>query len=209
MLNEGNLGPLTASQSEALRQVKQAARGEVELIAAMLDVSRIEAGKLPVHIQAIEPQRLLEEIKREVAPALERSGLTFQWRIATDLGTIQTDRPKLKIILKNLVDNAIKFTDTGSVTIDVFPRGQGVVFSVQDTGEGIAPEVVPIIFDMFRQGDSSMTRRHEGVGLGLYIVQRMLKLLGGTVEVESARGQGSTFRVWIPTHQQSATKEQS
>jgi len=209
MLNEGNLGTLTTEQNEAIRQMKQAARGEVELIATMLDVSRIEAGKLPVYIQAVEPQRLLEEIKGEVAYALERSDLDFQWQVATGLETIYTDRTKLKVILKNLVDNAIKFTNLGTVTIDVFPRAQGVVFSVQDTGEGIAPEVLPIIFDMFRQGDSSMTRRHEGVGLGLYIVQRMLKLLGGTIEVESKAGQGSTFRVWIPARQQLGTKEQS
>lgn len=207
MLREGTLGSLTGGQSDALRQIKQAARGEVELIATMLDVSRLEAGKLPVYIQEIEPGKLIEEIKVEVAHALEQSGLDFQWRVAADLGPIRTDRAKLKVILRNLVDNAIKFTDAGTVTVGVFPQDGGVVFSVQDTGEGIAPEVLPVIFDMFRQGDSSMTRRHDGVGLGLYIVQRMLKLLGGTIKVESVLRQGSTFRVWIPASQQPVTKK--
>jgi signal transduction histidine kinase len=113
---------------------------------------------------------------------------------------LYTDRTKLKIILKNLLSNAVKFTQEGSVMVEVCSQGNGVEFRVTDTGVGIAPEVKPVIFELFRQGDSSAARRYGGTGLGLYIVRQMIELLGGTVTVESEVGYGSTFRVWLPTN---------
>ncbi len=111
-----------------------------------------------------------------------------------------TDRTKLQVVLKNLPNNTVKFTDEGSITLAACARDEGMEFCVTDTGIGIAPEIRSVMFDMFRQGDSSMTRRHEGVGLGLYIVQKLLEeLLGGTVSVESEVGRGSTFRVRVPS----------
>ncbi|NOT54672.1 MAG: hypothetical protein HOP18_08725, partial [Deltaproteobacteria bacterium] len=102
--------------------------------------------------------------------------------------------------LKNVVGNAFKFTDEGKVCVAVGPDNNGVRISVSDTGIGIAPELRPAIFEMFRQGDGSMTRRHEGVGLGLYIAQSFVKLLGGTLTVGSVPNKGSTFYLWMPLH---------
>jgi signal transduction histidine kinase len=103
------------------------------------------------------------------------------------------------MVLKNLLANAIKFTDTGSVTISASPQRNGVEFIISDTGIGIPSEAIPLIFEPFRQVDSSTTRRYGGVGLGLYIVRQLVHLLGGTVTVVSEVGKGSTFRVWLPS----------
>jgi signal transduction histidine kinase len=122
----------------------------------------------------------------------------MRWRLGPELPLIHTDPAKLKIILKNLVNNAIKFTERGNVTFTAESRLDGVEFGVADTGVGIAPEALSYVFEAFRQGDGSMTRRHGGVGLGLHLVQRFTELLEGTVTVESTMGVGSTFRVWLP-----------
>jgi signal transduction histidine kinase len=102
------------------------------------------------------------------------------------------------MVVRNLIRNAVKFTEQGTVTISACARDDGVEITVSDTGIGIAPEVLPTIFEPFRQGDGSNTRRYGGVGLGLYIVQRLMDLLGGKIAVESEVGKGSTFRVWLP-----------
>jgi signal transduction histidine kinase len=141
---------------------------------------------------------LLGEIRAEMQGFCDQSGLTFVWNVDEELPVIHTDPKKLKIILKNLVGNAIKFTDEGSITIDAHARNEGVELSVTDTGIGIPPEAQALIFEPFRQLDSSGTRRYNGSGLGLHIVQRLLTLLRGTVAVESEVGRGSMFRVWVP-----------
>jgi len=182
-----------------LRRVRKAAYEELEFITAMLDVSRLEAGRLPVEIREVNIAEPLDEIATETQELRrEKPRLSFTWRITSDAPLLYTDRVKLKVVLKNLLSNAVKFTDEGSVTLAVCARDEGMEFCVTDTGIGIAPEARPVLFEMFQQGDSSMTRRHEGVGLGLYIVKRMLELLRGTVTVESEVGRGSTFRVWVP-----------
>jgi signal transduction histidine kinase len=141
----------------------------------------------------------LTQVLEELEPQRQQKPeLSFAWRVAPGLPTLFTDRAKLKIILKNLLGNAFKFTDAGGVTLEASPQESGVEFRVSDTGIGMASQLLPEIFDMFRQGDSSMTRRHEGIGLGLYIVRQLVDLLGGTVTVDSEVGRGSIFHVWIP-----------
>jgi signal transduction histidine kinase len=123
------------------------------------------------------------------------------WDYGDHLPRVRTDRGKLRQILQNLINNAIKFTDRGQVTLSArySPETGTVEFQVTDTGIGIPMDIQPLIFDRFRQADSSDTRRHGGVGLGLYIVSTLTKLLGGTVRVESTPGNGSTFTVRLPT----------
>jgi signal transduction histidine kinase len=122
---------------------------------------------------------------------------------------VYSDRTKLKVVLKNLLSNAAKFTDKGRITVDAYLRNEGVLVTISDTGIGIEPDVLPEIFDMFRQGDSSMTRRYGGMGLGLYVVRRLLELVHGTIEVESKVGQGSIFRVWVPRNQPDSESEET
>ena len=111
---------------------------------------------------------------------------------------LRTDKTKLKVILKNLIDNAVKFTDEGTVAIGAHMVDHGVVFTVTDTGIGIPPESHETIFESFRQLEPATTRRHGGVGLGLYLAWRLADMLGGSITFESQVGHGSTFRLELP-----------
>jgi signal transduction histidine kinase len=140
---------------------------------------------------------LLREIETETRSMLEKPDVAAVWQVAPNLPHLYSDAVKLKVLLKNLIANAAKFTDRGSVTISAEASDAGLEFRVADTGIGMTAETLAVIFEPFRQGDSSSTRRQSGVGLGLYIVTRLLELLAGRIEVESQPGMGSTFRVWI------------
>ena len=189
---------LSEEQAHSLRRINSSAKELLDLITAVLDVSRLEAGRLPVEVQAVEVPALLEEIKAETQEVQEQSSLEFVWRVERELPPIYTDPGKLKVVIKNLIGNAAKFTEQGSITVDAHPRAGGIEISVTDTGIGIAPAVLPVIFEPFRQLESATAHGYEGTGLGLYIVKRLLELLGGTISVESEAGRGSTFRVWVP-----------
>jgi two-component system capsular synthesis sensor histidine kinase RcsC len=140
----------------------------------------------------------LENCKEEATRWCEQAKLHLHWQVAADLPPVHTDPTKLKIVVRNLLNNAVKFTKEGSVTVAARPRAGGLEIKVSDTGIGIAPEILPTIFDLFLQGDRSTTRHYGGIGVGLYIVRQMLNLLGGKIEVESEPGKGSTFCVWLP-----------
>jgi signal transduction histidine kinase len=124
--------------------------------------------------------------------------LQFEWQIEEELPILFTDVSKLKLVLKNLIGNAIKFTPEETVTITARAQRNGVEVDVSDTGPGIPREDLRTIFDAFRQEGHVLTRQHSRVGLGLYIVRQMLDLLGGSVSVESTVGKESTFWVWVP-----------
>ncbi len=198
LLLEEETSPLPTHQVAMLKRIEVSAVKLLELILATLDLSRLEEGRMSVADQVVQLPLLVSETMGEVREFLEKPGLSVRVDIEDELPPLHTDPAKLKIVLKNLLNNAVKFTETGQVTISVRRVDEGAELSVADTGVGIAPEILPHIFDMFRQGDSSASRRYEGVGLGLYIVQRLVALLKGTVSVESSVGQGSIFRVWTP-----------
>lgn len=198
LLLEEAFGSLAAEQRDALQRVDTSARELLELISATLDLSRLEAGRSPVAVTAVSLEGLIAELQQEMAQAPTKPAVRVEWQVAPALPPLHADRSKLRVILKNLLSNALKFTEHGQVTVAVSAQDRGIALTVSDTGIGIAPETLPVIFKMFRQGDSSMTRRYGGLGLGLYIVQQTLALLGGTIMVESEVGRGSTFRVWLP-----------
>ncbi len=193
-------GTLTPEQAASLDRVGMSARELLELINATLDISRLETGRAALALEDIDPAALLQDIESETRALREKPGVESVWRIVPNLPRIRSDLVKLKVLLKNLIANAIKFTDHGSVTIAAQARDGWIEFSVADTGTGMSSETQAVIFEPFRQGDSSATRLHGGVGLGLYIVSRLLEMLSGRIEVESAVGVGSTFRVRIPVN---------
>jgi PAS domain S-box-containing protein len=182
-----------------LRKIDQNARVLCELINMVLDLNHLEAGRLHVEVKPVQLTDLIGEIRVDMQGLCDQSGLTFVWNVE-ELPVLQTDPGKLKVVIKNLVGNAIKFTNEGSVTIDTHAHANGVEIRVADTGIGIPSDAYSLIFEPFRQIDHSATRLYGGSGLGLHIVKRLLGLLKGTVTVASQVGQGSTFRVWLPVN---------
>jgi len=197
LLEESGNG-LSDEQVRLLQRVDKNARELFELITATLDVSRLEAERMEVEVKDLQLAKLLEEIRSETRELQTKPQVRWEWCIATDLPKLRTDPLKLKVVVKNLLGNAAKFTDVGKVTVDVHRHEGGVEICIADTGAGIPQGSLPEIFEMFRQVDSSSTQLRGGVGLGLYIVKRLLGLLQGTVTVESEVGKGSTFRVRLP-----------
>lgn len=171
------------------------------LINEMLDFSKIEAGKMVLDLEDVEVKPLLANLGMEFGSIASQKGLTLNWE-CKDM-VVRADRLRLKQTLINLVSNAIKFTDAGTITIRAVRKDHAVEFSVEDTGCGIAPENLEIVFRQFEQADTSSTRRAKGTGLGLAIVKRIVELHGGQIALSSVVGQGSVFRFTIsagPNH---------
>lgn len=196
LLRDGSFGPLSAEQGDCIERLERSGRELHELITSTLDLSRIEAGTLRLEVRDMSVEDLIFEIDEEIGELKDKDGLCFSWQLAEGLPQLSTDPQKLKVVLKNLILNAIKFTEQGSVSVEVRARDEGVEFVVVDTGVGIPREALSRIFEAFHQEGG--TSRHGGVGLGLYIVRRLVALLGGTIAVESEVGIGSTFRVSLP-----------
>jgi signal transduction histidine kinase len=204
MLLEEAVGQLGPEHVDILRRIERNSRVLFELISMVLDLNRLEAGRLPVDVKEVQVAEVLAEIKAEMQGLCDQSGLPWVWQVAAGLPSLHTDPGKLKVVVKNLLSNAVKFTKEGSITMAAEERREGVELRVADTGIGIPVEAQAVIFEPFRQVDGSDTRRYTGSGLGLHIVKRLLEVLGGTVTVESVVGQGSTFRVWLPRHPEGA-----
>jgi signal transduction histidine kinase len=198
LLLEGAFGVQTAEQADTMQRIAKSSRELLQMIEATLDLSRLETKKAPLDLHDIMLEDLMAALDTETQPSRAKPAVEFIWKVPPGHLVLCTDVVKLKLVLKNLIGNATKFTERGTVTIAAQPIGDGVEFSVTDTGIGIAPEAQAVIFEPFRQADRSVESTYGGVGLGLYIVRRLLDLLGGIIAVDSAVGRGSTFRVWIP-----------
>jgi PAS domain S-box-containing protein len=185
-----------------LDRIQGAGRRLLHIINAMLDIARIEAGRVEVELGTVELDGFVADAIAAVQADAADKGLTLTSSVAPGLTKVRTDRAKLKQVIENLLGNAIKFTERGQVELVVRagPAGQppGLVLAVRDSGIGISPEKMGRLFQDFAQADESSTRRFGGAGLGLAISRRLCTLLGGRVEVESTYGIGSTFSVWIP-----------
>jgi PAS domain S-box-containing protein len=201
LLLDGAFGELSVEQTQVLHRVDKSASELLELINATLDVTRLETGRLPLDVREVSLKDLIAEVDAETRDMREKPGLNFVWQLPQHLPRLRTDPLKLKVILKNLIGNAVKFTEHGSVTVEVRRLPSKVEFSVADTGIGVEPAARTVIFEAFRQADSSDTRRYGGVGLGLYVARRLAESLGGDISLESAVGRGSTFKVSVPTGQ--------
>ena len=175
----------------------------------MLDLSKIEAGKMPLHVEEVDLRGILSELAETIMPMVRKKQLEYTTDFTEELPSIHTDRTKLKQILINLLSNAIKFTSSGSVTVttELLKETDRVRITVADTGIGIKPEYLDVIFDDFRQLDQSHTREYGGTGLGLSITKNLLTLLGGTITVHSKFGEGSRFVVELPVKLDGAERE--
>lgn len=208
MLLDGAFETLTQGQREIVERMGRSARELNELITATLDLSRIDAGRVEVEAEAFDLGDLARELEAEIRPLqLAKPEVEVCWSIAPDVSPLVTDRAKFKVVLKNLVNNAIKFTDAGTVTIGFEESPDGISVSVADTGVGIPEHSLTAIFEPFRQLDPSPTRRHGGVGLGLHIARRLVELLAGEIRAESTVGAGSRFTVEVPVVHPSAVEE--
>ncbi|MBK3759998.1 response regulator [Stutzerimonas frequens] len=202
LLADNPEGNLSDDQVQFARSIYSAGNDLLTLINDILDISKVEAGKLEMHPELTVLARLVDGVKNLFLPqAMERS-LQFEVELADDLPvSLFSDRQRLEQILKNLLANAFKFTEKGSVTLRVEKRGEDqLAFAVRDTGIGIAPEQQAAIFEAFRQADGTTNRRYGGTGLGLSISRELANLLGGEIEVQSRPGAGSTFTLVVPEH---------
>ena len=199
MIRDRMLGEINPEQDRALDKVITRSGDLLRMISEILEATSIEAQAVKVEEQEVSLGGFLDDLRSNYEVPVDKE-ITFNWDYPTELPAMRTDSEKLKHILQNLINNAVKFTDRGNVTISARynPRAKAVEFKVADTGIGMQKEMIPSIFDMFRQADSSETRSYGGVGIGLYIVRKFTELLGGKIEAESELGKGSIFTVTIP-----------
>ena len=200
LLSENKEGNLSAEQLKFAQTIYGAGNDLLNLINDILDLSKVEAGRLDLQPQFVSVNRLVESLQRVFTPLANEKKLQFELRVEPDApASMVTDNLRVEQILKNLLSNAIKFTETGSITITVQSRPDDrVAFAVKDSGIGIPEGQQDVIFEAFRQADGTINRRYGGTGLGLSISRELARLLGGTISVESAAGKGSTFTLTLP-----------
>jgi signal transduction histidine kinase len=198
LLVAGVSGPITEPQQTHLSRIRASSFHLLDLIQDVLSFSRIEAGREELRIADIDVEQIARDAYSYIEPHCKEKGLEAQIQLPTERLVIITDPSKLRQILLNLLNNACKFTEEGSVTLRVTHVADDVLFQVSDTGPGIAAEHYGPIFEPFRQLDQSMTRVKGGVGLGLPVSRRLAHLLGGELTVHSELGRGSTFTLRLP-----------
>jgi len=200
LLQRGRYGPLSEAQMRALTRIAENSTNLLELINTFLDFSKIAAGKMEIQVSELNLVKFLSETIAPLDALARAKSLTLSLVLPPHVPLAVTDPARLRQIVTNLVSNALKFTEQGSVTVvlDVDPAAETFTIEVRDTGIGIAEKDLPHIFEEFRQVDGSATRKYGGTGLGLSIARKNVLLLDGTIEVESEVGKGSVFRVRLP-----------
>ncbi|MGJ7913997.1 response regulator [Massilia sp. LXY-6] len=200
LLSDNAAGNLNEEQVRFAQTIYSAGNDLLNLINDILDISKVEAGKLELVPEELPLRRVIEGLARSFEPLAQQKHLEFALTVEPGVPvSIHTDRQRLEQILKNLLSNAVKFTDAGRVSLTVSANADGwVQFEVQDSGIGIAPEQQDKIFDAFHQADGSTARKYGGTGLGLSISRDLTNLLGGTLTVASTLGEGSTFMLSLP-----------
>jgi signal transduction histidine kinase len=201
MLLNGVTGPISEHQRKSLTRIDSNSRHLLALINDILDITRIEAGRMPLNLTTFEVHELVSEVRAELEPIIKRSSLKVIAKMSRNLKGVKSDRQKVKQVVLNLLSNALKFTPAGSVTISASydQSKRWVAISVQDTGVGIPIEDQSKVFEDFRQLDTSPARGYGGTGLGLSICRRLAQMLGGSIELVSTVNRGSTFTLKLPT----------
>jgi CheY-like chemotaxis protein/signal transduction histidine kinase/CHASE3 domain sensor protein len=191
---------LTAEQVKYARTIQSSGNDLLNLINDILDLSKIEAGHVEIRSETVVLERLAGNLRQVFQPLAQHKALEFTVDIAADAPrTIETDPQRLEQVLKNLLSNAIKFTEAGKVRLSIGKAGDGQIrFAVVDTGIGIAKDHQQSVFEAFQQADGTISRRYGGTGLGLSISRQLVRLLGGTIGLQSEPGRGSTFTVDVP-----------
>jgi CheY-like chemotaxis protein len=186
---------------EDLRKIQSAGKHLLSLINDVLDLSKIEAGKMGLHLEDFEVLPLIDEIATTLQPAAAKNGNEIKLCVSENVSTMRADITKVRQILFNLLSNACKFTDHGTIAVDVDQndRGGNIQFRVSDTGIGISEKQQQNLFFEFSQADASIARKYGGTGLGLAITHRFVQLMKGQISVESEPGKGSIFTVQLPT----------
>ncbi len=195
-------GEVNERHMDALNTIGRNGRHLLNLINDVLDMSKIEAGKMDIFKESVSPASLLHEALRQIEPLASAKGLKIQTDIDEGLGTMEADPKRFTQIFLNLLSNAVKFTESGTVTVTAhrLTKGgeRGISVSVIDTGIGFKPEDQQRLFDKFTQLDSNIRRTAEGTGLGLSLIKELTSLHRGNINVDSAPNQGSCFTVWLP-----------
>jgi signal transduction histidine kinase len=196
---EDALAAGNTAAADDLRKIRAAGKHLLSLINDVLDLSKIEAGRMRLEIGPVRVSTLIDEVVELLQPLLARGA--NQLRVDVDVGNriIESDALRLRQILFNLLSNACKFTERGTITLSAHCDGERVRFSVRDTGAGLAPEELKTLFQPFVQAES-VGRKNEGTGLGLALSRRFCELLGGKLDATSAQGQGSEFFFWVPVN---------
>ncbi len=206
ILSEGMGGEIDEDARHMVDRIMENSERLLSMINDVLDLAKIESGRMELAWVSISPRALVERWASEMGPLAEQSGLSFEYSLDPSLpDTIYGDPERLTQIARNLLTNAIKFTEKGSITLSLKQQDGSWIIEITDTGVGIPPHALNYIFEKFRQVDSSTTRAYQGSGLGLAIVDDLCKMMGGSVKAKSDLGKGSTFTVTLPLQSDSET----
>jgi len=191
-------GPLNEEQKKQMGMVREGASHLLDLINDVLDISKIEAGQLPILLEPFDLRGVIEKAVHTLSPLAEKKGIKLEVEIAPDVAEITSDRKRMDQILFNLLGNAVKFTEKGSIRTECLLRENEALVCIEDTGIGIREKDMDLLFKPFHQIDANIDRQYEGTGLGLSICQRLVDLLGGQISVQSESGKGSVFSFTLP-----------
>ncbi len=205
ILLQGLPGQLNPEQQKQIKMVQTSSRHLLDLINDVLDISKIEAGQLSLTFDTFALRPVIEKIVALVSPIAEKKGLDVNLDISAGVTEVHTDQRRLEQVILNLLNNAIKFTEHGNIRVFCKTGNEQYVIAISDTGIGIQPEEIPGLFQPFHQIDTGLTRKHEGTGLGLSISRKLMVMMGGTIDVESQWGRGSTFTIRLPRHSEEKT----
>ena len=206
-LYQGEVGALSEHQRQLVEQMYRNSLRLLDMINQMLDFAKFDAKKMELRLSEVDLGELVRQSATMFSEVASRNGLELTCEIGDNIPTVLLDRDKVERILFNLIRNAIKFTEEGGITVSVKYEEGYLVLSVADTGIGIPPEKLPLVFERFQQVDGSSTRRYAGTGLGLTIVKEAVELQKGLIEVESEQNEGTCFTVTFPTDLEDLTPD--